>query len=78
MNITEVMYLPQSFKNVLRVSSIVSRVDTMGYTQDKMTIQKNDVSMILDSRNSNNTIIMFYLKAKQYCPEVQVAHTNIT
>ena len=54
------------------------RVDNMGYTQDKMTIQKNDVSMILDSRNSNNTIMMFYLKAKQYCPEVQVAHTNIT
>ena len=33
--------------------------------------------MILNARKGVNYIMMFYLKAKQYAPEGQVAHTNI-
>ena len=36
----------------------------MGATQDKMTINKNGVIMILESRKGENKSMMFYLKVK--------------
>ena len=76
-NLTEVLYVPQSVKNLLSVSRLVSKGVTMGDTQDKMTIKKNGVSMILDEIKGKNVSMMFYLKAKHYVPEVQVPLTNI-
>ena len=48
----------------LSVSRLVSKGAMMGDTQDKMTINKNGVSMILYASKGQNKIIMFYLKAK--------------
>ena len=39
-NLTKVLYIPQAFKNLLSVSMLVSKGDTMGATKDKMTINK--------------------------------------
>ena len=49
----------------------------MGINQDKISIKKSGVSMILDSRESQNKSMMFYLKKKMYAPEVQYALPNI-
>ena len=49
----------------------------MGSTQEKMNINKNGVSIILDARKGQNGSTMFYLKAKRYAPELQEAFTNL-
>ena len=59
MNIDEVLYIPQSFKNLLRVQRIVSKEAMMEDTQYKMFINKNVVGMILESIKGNNTRMMF-------------------
>ena len=50
----KVLYVPQSVKNTLSVSSLISKVATMGVTQDKITIKKNGVNMILDAIKGNH------------------------
>ena len=50
MKLIEVLYVPQALNNLLSVSRILSKGATMGATQDKMTIKKNGVRMILDAR----------------------------
>ena len=47
--LTGVLYVPQAVKNLLSVSRLISKGATMGTTQDKTIIKKNDVSMILDA-----------------------------
>ena len=47
--ITEVVYITQSVKDLLSISRPVSKGATMGATQDKKTINKNGVIMILDA-----------------------------
>ena len=59
MNIDEFLYIPQSFKNLLREPRIVSKEAMMEDTQDKMSINKNVVGMILESIKGNNTRMMF-------------------
>ena len=66
MKLTKVLCVPQAVKNLLIVSRIVSKGSTMGDTQYKTTINKNGVSMILDTRKGKNTSIIFYLKTKYY------------
>ena len=66
MKLNEVLYVPKSVKNIFRVQRIVSKGSTMEATQDKTTIKKNGVSMILDARKSKNESIMFYFKKEQY------------
>ena len=75
--LTGVLYVPQEVKNLLIVSRILSKGATMGATQDKLTIKKNGVKMILDAREGENESMMFYLKAKRYAPGGQEAHTNL-
>ena len=65
----KVIYVPQAVKNLFRVSRFLSKGATMGDTQDKMTINKNDVNIILDSRKGKNESMMFYLKANIYSPK---------
>ena len=57
--LNEVLYVPQSVKNLLSVSRLVSKGATMGSTQDKITINKSGVSMILDARKGQNKSMMF-------------------
>ena len=45
--LTKDLYVPQAVKNILSVSRLVSKGETMGGTQDKMIIKKNRVSMAL-------------------------------
>ena len=73
----EVLCVTKSVNNVLSVSSIVSKESTMGATQDKMTIKKNGVSMILNAIKERNTSMIFYLNTKRYVSERQVARTNL-
>ena len=61
---TKVLYIPQAVKNILSVSMIAYKGDTMGATQEKMTIRKNGVNTIIDAREGKNAIKIFYLKAK--------------
>ena len=65
MQLTEVLNVSQAVKNILSISRLVSKGATMGATQDKMTIKKNGVSMILDARKGQNKSMMLYLKAKR-------------
>ena len=58
-SMTKVLYVPQTVKNIFRVSRIASKGSTMGDTQDKMAIKKNGFNMILDARKGNNESIMF-------------------
>ena len=48
--LTEVLYIPQSVKNILSVSRLVQKESAMGDTKDKTTINQNDANMILDAR----------------------------
>ena len=41
----------------------------MGSTQDKITINKNGVNMVLNTRKLNIKSTMFYLKARRSAPE---------
>ena len=65
---TKVLYVPQTVNNILSVLRLISKRATVGATQDKTTIKKNGVSMILDAIKGNNASMMFYLKAKHYIP----------
>ena len=49
----------------------------MGANEDKTTIKKNGVSVILDARKVQNKSIMFFLKSNMYYPEGQEALTNL-
>ena len=49
----------------------------MGANQDKMTIKKNGISMILDARKGQDKIIIYYLKEERYASEEQEALTNL-
>ena len=69
MKLTEVRYIPQLGKNLLSVSRLVSKGATVGAIQDKTTINKSGVSLILDSSKFQNKSIMFYLEAKRYAQE---------
>ena len=48
MKLTEVLYVPQAVKNLLRVSRLLSKGATIGATQDNH--KENGVSVILDAR----------------------------
>ena len=65
-NLTEVMYVPQELKKKFSVSRLVSKGSKMGEIQDKITIKKNGISMILDTRKVQNKSMMFYLTEKRY------------
>ena len=52
--LTKVLYVPQSVKDILSLQRIVSKGTTMGDNQDKITMKKNSVNMILDARQGNN------------------------
>ena len=67
--ITKVIYIPQAVKNILSVWRLISKVTMMGATQDKITIKKNGVNMILDAIKGKNAVMMFYLKEKIYAPK---------
>ena len=69
--LSEVLYVHQAVKNLLSVSRLVSKAATMGATQEKITIKKNGVSMILDSREGGNDRTVLYFKAKLYALERQ-------
>ena len=63
-NLNKVLYVPQSVKNFLSVSKLLSKGATIGYDQDKMIIKKNGINMILDARKVKNASMIFYLKKK--------------
>ena len=75
--LTKVLYVPQAVKNLLSVSRLVPKGTKMGANQDKITIKKNGVSVIVDASKGQNKIMMFCLKAKRYEPEGQEATTNL-
>ena len=64
MKLTEFLYIPQSVKNLLIVSRIVSKVDAVVSTKEIITIKKNGVIMILYARKGENSSMVFDLKAK--------------
>ena len=68
LKLNKILYVPQSVNNLLFASRLVSKRNTMENTQEKMTIKKNGVGMILDARKGGNESMMFYLKAKHYVP----------
>ena len=72
----EVLYVPQTVKNLLSLSRLISKGATMGSTQDKIIIEKNRVGMYLDKSKGQNKSMMFYLETERYVPEVQEALTN--
>ena len=49
----------------------------MGANQDKITIKKKGVSVIVDARKGQKKSMMLCLKAKRYDPEGQEALTNL-
>ena len=63
-NLNKVLYVPQSVKNFLSVSKLLSKGATIGDDQDKMIIKKNGINMILDARKVKNASMIFYLKTK--------------
>ena len=77
MNITKVLYVPHALKNLLSVSRLMPKGATMVDTQDKITMMKNGVSVVLDARKGQNKSMVFYLKAKRYAPEGQEALINL-
>ena len=46
-----VLYVPKIFNDVMGVSRIAAKRDTMGGTKDKTTTKKNGVSMTLNARH---------------------------
>ena len=66
---TEDIYIPQAVKNIFIVSKLLSKVSTMGDTLDKITLKKNSVNIVLDTRKGENESTIFYLKLKRYAPE---------
>ena len=75
--LTKVLYVPQAVKQILSVSRLGSKGDTMGATQYKTIIKKNGFRMTLDARESQNKNMMFYLKVNRYAPEGQESLTNL-
>ena len=69
--LTEVLYMPQAVRILLRVSRLVLKSPTTGAIQDKIIIKKSEVSITLDARKGQNKSMVFNLKAKIYAPEVQ-------
>ena len=67
--LTKFLYVPQEVNNILSVSRLVSKGATIGATQDKTTINKNVISMILDASKGGINIMMFYLRGKRCAPE---------
>ena len=67
-NITKALYVPQALKNILSVSRLMPKGATMGATQDKITMTKNGVSVVLDAIKGQNKCMVLYLKAKRYVP----------
>ena len=76
LKLTKVLYIPKAVKKKNWVSMLVSKGATMGATQDKITIKKNGVCVILGARKGQNKSMMFYLREKRYSPEGQEALTN--
>ena len=64
--LAKLLYLPQSMKNLLRVSRLVSKGTNMGSTQDEMIIKKYLVIMKLDARKGQNKYMIFYFKVNRY------------
>ena len=75
--LTKILYVPQAVKNLLSVSRLVPKGSTMGATQEKITIDKNGVSAILDARKVQKKSMMFYFKAKRNSSEVKESLTNL-
>ena len=69
LQLNSVLYATQSVKNIMSVLRIIPKGATTGATKDKITIKKNGVNMILDTRKGKNESTMFYLKANRYYPE---------
>ena len=51
---SEVLYVSQAVKNILSVSRIISKGATMGYTKDKITINKGILNINLDAIKVKN------------------------
>ena len=56
--LTKVLYIPQAVKNMLSVSRLVTKGSKMGSPEDKTSIRKNGVSLILDARKGQNKTMM--------------------
>ena len=67
--LTAVIYVPQEVKNILSVSRLISKGFRMGDTKDKITTNRNNVNILLDSRKGINDNTSLYSKAKRYAPE---------
>ena len=48
--LTKVRYVPQAMKKLLSLSGLISKGATMESTQEKMTIKKHGVSVILETK----------------------------
>ena len=59
MKLTEVLYVYQAVKNILKVLSIIPNVATIGATKYRTAIKKNGVNMIIDARKVKHYITMF-------------------
>ena len=71
------VHTPSSEKTFWAYQGSCQRVQKWGANQDKITIKKNGVSVIVDTSKGQNKIMMFCLKAKRYEPEGQEATTNL-
>ena len=70
-NVTKVLYAHQSMKTLLSVSRLVSKGATVGAIQDKVTIKKNGVRVILDAMKGQNKSTIICLKVNSFSPEEQ-------
>ena len=50
LRLNDVLYAPQVFKNIPRILGIIEKGYTMGATKYKMNINRNGVSMTLNTR----------------------------
>ena len=46
--LNDVLYIPQSVKNIMSILRLVAKGATMGATKDRMTIKKNGINIIMD------------------------------
>ena len=63
------IYLLQVVKNILSASTLILKGSTMRSTKEKMTINKVDINMALDTIKGRNKCKMSYLKRKSYYPK---------
>ena len=68
--LNDILYSPQSVKNIMSVSKLIWKGSTMGATKYKVIIKKSGVNMNLDARKVKNESTMFLFEAKRYVPEV--------